>query len=166
MTEKEYHKPVCANCNISMYPSKNGAWLIDMCSEPPEPYKIWACDLWKCKICGNEITSGLSNHGVRREEMGFRTLLTQALKGRYVFDFEKKEHAIKYGNSGLLSGMTALIFQKPLTGEDLEGRATLIIKMSWGGEEKSIQRWLVRFPGDKVSYKRIINIKMAELGWM
>ena len=163
---KEFHKPTCVNCNIDMYPSRNGAWVIDMCMDPPEPYKVWACDLWKCRICGNEIASGFSNHGVRREEMNFRTTLEQALKGRHVFNFEYISHAEEYGDDNhLLSGMTALIFQKPLNGADLEGRATLIEKMPWRGDGANFERWMVRFPGDKVSYERTINIEIAELGW-
>ena len=159
----EFHKPVCADCSIDMFPDRNGAWVIDMCMDPPEPYKVWAADRWACPVCNRKIMSGFSNHGVRREEDNFLELLNRALRGEYIFNFEKLHHIQKYGHK-LIPNMTAVIYQKPMTGEDAEGRATLVEPVP-GQRDRDVQRWMVNFTGDEMNYERMINLENAELGW-
>lgn len=91
-----YHEPVCVKCHISMYPYKNGCYVIDTFMNPPRPYKIWACDQWACKICDNKVMTGFSSKGIRHEEIDFPKMLELALKSTYVYNFETKEQAGKY----------------------------------------------------------------------
>jgi len=159
-----FHPPTCVKCSINMYPYKNSVYTIDMFLDPPRPYKIWASDSWACPICHNKIMAGFSQNGVRHDEEGFEQLLNMALRqGEYVFAYERKAHARAYEDDKLILGMTALIFQKPVTGEDLEGRAVIVGRASDTYDDGNLQQWIVRFPDNHIGYKRTINIELAEL---
>ena len=147
-----------------MFPDKNSAYTIDMYADPPRPYKVWASDRWACPICHNKIMTGFSQNGVRQDEEGFEQLLNMALKqNEYTFVYESKAHARAYEDDKLIPGMTALIFQKPTTGEELEGRAVLVGKASDIHDNGNLQQWIVRFPTDSFGYERTINTEFAEL---
>jgi len=55
-------KPICTDCQTEMRIAKNGAYLLEMFSAPPRPYKIWFADVWQCKGCGRKIISGFGNN--------------------------------------------------------------------------------------------------------
>jgi hypothetical protein len=63
-------------------------------------------------------------------------------------------------------GMQVQIFQKPLTAEDPEGIATLVKLLEveeTTADGYSIERWQVRFPGDRRTYTRRIRLRQVTL---
>ena len=65
-------KPICVKCQLFFKPKKNGVYFEegmpsgkDIAGEPIwEPYKLWACDLWECRGCGNQIIFGFGQNPV------------------------------------------------------------------------------------------------------
>lgn len=51
-------KMICCKCQVELQIEKNGVNVVEMFSKPPQPYKIWSADLWKCPKCDNEIVAG------------------------------------------------------------------------------------------------------------
>ena len=51
-----YHRPVCAACQVEMYPERNGVGILDMADYGP--VDLWNADLWECPKCGHQIVSG------------------------------------------------------------------------------------------------------------
>ena len=51
-------KQVCVNCSTEFKIEKNGVYVVEMFNNPPQPYKIWSADLWKCPKCKQEIIAG------------------------------------------------------------------------------------------------------------
>ena len=50
--------PVCTSCSLTMIRTVIGANVITMYHSPPEPYKIWHTDVYKCPGCDNKVTAG------------------------------------------------------------------------------------------------------------
>ena len=46
---------MCVKCQREFTRVKCGQAVIDMFSSPPQPYKLWMADRWKCQSCGVEI---------------------------------------------------------------------------------------------------------------
>ena len=44
---------VCAKCNRTMRPKRNGVCFVEMAGT--HPYKLWMADLWECQDCGATI---------------------------------------------------------------------------------------------------------------
>ena len=65
-----------------------------MFSNPPEPYKIWQADFWKCLKCNNVIVSGFGQHPIAEHfENNFNQILKKIKEeSEYVVhDYERKE---------------------------------------------------------------------------
>ena len=160
-----WHKPVCAECQIGMVPDINGISLIDMYLDPPEPYQIWSADLWYCPICNHRIVDGYGNAPTQHHQDGFKTILELSRNSVHIYNFEKIEHAIAFieiNGQDLLSGKFVDIYQKPLTGEDYEGRAMLLEKMGHE-DELGTQHWIVEFP-NREQVERTICARFANAG--
>ena len=76
-------KPACVKCQRFYRVKKNGFKFVEGMpigsnvppgTQAPEmwsPYKLWACDLWRCDGCGHELLSGyaqrpIAEHTTRR----------------------------------------------------------------------------------------------------
>lgn len=72
--------PFCGTCNKFMKAHKTGASLIEL--SMGRPYKIWACDAWKCQKCGNVTLSGYGTRAIAESyEQLFYTLLATIKEG-------------------------------------------------------------------------------------
>lgn len=60
---------VCGKCHIGMVMQKSGIRVIEMFSQPPEPYQIWRGDLFCCPVCGATVVTGF---GAQPEAMHFQ----------------------------------------------------------------------------------------------
>ena len=90
-------RPVCVLCEIEMKVEKNGALAAEM-FQGNKIYKIWRADLWKCPICGAEITCGYGN---KPQAMHFDTEEVKKLKDEiYVRAFETVGDVHMYGKTG------------------------------------------------------------------
>ena len=69
-------KPACVKCQRFYRVKKNGFKFVEGMpigsNVPPgteapgmwSPYKLWACDLWRCDGCGHELLSGYANRPI------------------------------------------------------------------------------------------------------
>ena len=92
-------KLVCKDCQIGYEIEKSGAWLIEMFSDPPRPYKIWSCDAWKCPGCDVVIMAEFGNEAIAEYyQPDFKDILDSCKKyesaGRVVYEYED----IQYDN--------------------------------------------------------------------
>lgn len=46
---------VCPQCEIEYKPETIGVYVIELCHDDKDVYRIWVGDLHKCPGCGNEI---------------------------------------------------------------------------------------------------------------
>ena len=53
-------KMVCVGCQTELIIHKTGAVCVDYFNDPPEPYKLWNCDLWECPKCHKIIAAGFA----------------------------------------------------------------------------------------------------------
>lgn len=166
-----FHKPVCVKCQIGMKVDENGVYVIDTFLDPPQPYQLWSADQWVCPICGHKVINGFSNSALQHHRPDFEDRLERAKKQLHVYSFEKIRHAkemIEVNSTDLIPGKWVDIYQKPLTGEDFEGRARLIAECEgYWDDDPSIQRWKVRFENDddaSDTYERTIMAQFANAG--
>lgn len=54
-------KTICRTCQVQYKIEKNGAPVIEMFQDPPQPYKIWQADLLRCPGCGHWIATGFGD---------------------------------------------------------------------------------------------------------
>lgn len=57
-------KQICVKCSVEFKIEKNSVMVVEMFSDPPQPYKIWSADMWKCPTCGAEIIAGFGHQAV------------------------------------------------------------------------------------------------------
>ena len=84
-------KPVCRQCQTTYRPHKNGAPTIEMAFDPPQPYKIWGSDIWKCPGCGHEIVAGFADRALAEHyEDDFAEVLKRVESDKWVtYSYEK-----------------------------------------------------------------------------
>jgi len=46
---------VCPKCEIEYKPETVGVYVIELCHDDKDVYRIWVADLHKCPGCGNEV---------------------------------------------------------------------------------------------------------------
>lgn len=51
---------ICSKCNLQMSVVRVGVYVVDMFLDPPQPYRIYSGDLYKCTGCDTEMVSGLA----------------------------------------------------------------------------------------------------------
>lgn len=84
-------QPVCVKCQVSMQPDINGVVVVEMSNNPPQPYRFWNADMWKCPRCGVQIVKGFCEEPVMEHfEDGFEEALEQAKQRarRVVYEYE------------------------------------------------------------------------------
>ena len=54
------NKAICRKCEVEFKVIKNGVIVVEHFNTPPEPYKLWEADLYKCPKCNAEIVTGLA----------------------------------------------------------------------------------------------------------
>lgn len=86
-------KVICTDCQVEYKIEKNGVYVVEMFSDPPQPYKLWSADLWKCPNCRREIIAGFGMSALAEHfQKNFTTVLDQAKKtGKVFYDYEYKE---------------------------------------------------------------------------
>jgi len=84
---------VCVKCEIGYKIKKNGAYLIEMFCEPPQPYKIWMCDIWKCPKCNREVVKGFGSTPIAEHfQANFNRILAGVLESKdsvVIYEYEK-----------------------------------------------------------------------------
>jgi hypothetical protein len=76
----------CVKCERSLKVVKNGAWVVFMAGDPPEPYQIWSSDIYRCTKCGFEVCAGWSRSPLaEHHEPVFAELLIKA----QIHDYER-----------------------------------------------------------------------------
>lgn len=77
------YKPSCVKCKRAMEIEKTGIYFVEMFNDPPQPYKIWSADLWRCPVCGHQIVRGFGDNPLMEHyEDGFETYLDD-IKNRF-----------------------------------------------------------------------------------
>ena len=65
-------KIICQTDLIQFQPHENGVYVVDMCGDPPHPYKVWHADTWQCPICHQVVAAGFGQTPLREHyENGF-----------------------------------------------------------------------------------------------
>jgi hypothetical protein len=64
-------KIVCVKDHIQCEVIKVGVEVIDMFSDPPQPYKITPADAYKCPVCGIVILAGFAEGSTFRHDPHF-----------------------------------------------------------------------------------------------
>jgi len=59
----------------------------------------------------------------------------------------------------LFPGLKIMVYQKPLTDEDFEGRATLFTRADKYTDSAGNERWKVVFDNETESYSRIVHAR-------
>jgi len=78
---------ICVRCEIRLVVAKNGARVVEMFGEPPEPYALWACDIWRCPNCGLEVCAGFGQRPISEHwQPRFSKLITAAT----IHDYERR----------------------------------------------------------------------------
>lgn len=87
-------KLVCVHCEIELKVVRNGVAVIEMWDDPPEPYKIWASDVWGCPACQCEIAFVERGQVPAKEhyQANFQDVLQVATSKGAVYDYERKGH--------------------------------------------------------------------------
>ncbi len=90
-------KSICTNCQTEFKPYKNGIYVVEMFLTPPQPYKIWSADLWKCRGCENEIVVGFGNEPLAEHfEDEFDSFFEMIKKtDTVVYSYEKPQDIIR-----------------------------------------------------------------------
>ena len=86
--------PTCVQCEAGYQRIKEGVYLVEMFNAPPQPYKIWHADLWKCPGCSTEITSGYGQNAIMEHfQEGFDEEKSDMCKecNDAKYDFEDKD---------------------------------------------------------------------------
>ena len=82
-------KLVCCNCQTELEIEKNGVSVVEMFSQPPQPYRIWSADLWKCPQCQNEIVAGFGMQPLAEHfQEKFNDILERVKSGTVFYDYE------------------------------------------------------------------------------
>lgn len=68
-------KIVCLDCRTEYQIESNEVYCVDMAWDPPQPYRITACDMWVCPGCGKKILAGFAPHGYEHYQDEFNKLL-------------------------------------------------------------------------------------------
>lgn len=55
------NRAVCVECNIQMRIASDRHLLIELYSDPPEPYKIRRADVLRCPVCGLMVAVGFGD---------------------------------------------------------------------------------------------------------
>jgi len=86
-------KTICVKCEVEYKIVKNGNPVIEMFSNPPQPYKIWSADKWQCPICYHQIISGFAFNPIAEHfEDGFDAILDKVKKTKStIYSYEVKE---------------------------------------------------------------------------
>ena len=48
-------RPICVRCKIEMRVVQNGVYVTLMAHDPPQPYKSYSTDKYRCPLCKNEV---------------------------------------------------------------------------------------------------------------
>ena len=86
-------KIICTKCQTEFKIEHNGVYVIEMFSKPPQPYKIWRADLWRCVGCNSTIIAGFGQRPLGEHyQEDFNKLLEsiKATENNLIFyDYEK-----------------------------------------------------------------------------
>jgi hypothetical protein len=52
--------PICSGCGLAMKPEMNGVLVIETAHAPPQAYKTWWADEWRCPMCRHKVIVGFS----------------------------------------------------------------------------------------------------------
>jgi hypothetical protein len=69
---------VACGCGGEMYVEKMGMCFVER-FEDGRPYKLWACDLCKCKLCANEAVALAGQSFAGHHQKDFSKILQNAL---------------------------------------------------------------------------------------
>ncbi len=90
-------KIICVKDEVEYQIEKSGGYVIEYVGNPPQPYKVWSADGWRCPVCGNTVMAGFGNGPLGEHyEESFQDLLQKVLvsptsqAGWVVKDYEKK----------------------------------------------------------------------------
>ena len=50
--------PTCVHCERGYERIRSGVYLVEHFNDPPQPYKVWSADLWKCPQCQQQTVMG------------------------------------------------------------------------------------------------------------
>lgn len=91
-------KLVCFHCLTEYKIIKTGGWVIEMFGDPPQPYKIWSADGWKCPGCDQIVMAGFPRGPIaEHHEDDFEIVLdrvknSETAKEHWViYDYEKAQ---------------------------------------------------------------------------
>lgn len=85
-------KIICTRCQTQMEIESQGVYVVEMFNTPPQPYKIWHADLWKCCGCQAEVVSGFGQQALAEHfEEDFPALLESInhTSHRVFFSYER-----------------------------------------------------------------------------
>lgn len=80
-------KLVCLDCQVSYRIEKTGAFVLEMAYNPPQPYKLWQADVWRCPGCGRMTVAGFAESPVAEHwQDKFDDLLEKVKAGKTAQD--------------------------------------------------------------------------------
>ena len=81
-------KPTCVKCQIGMRNIEGNVPCFEMFLNPPQPYKIYLADKYRCPICGYEILTGYGAALVEHYMVDFQDTLLR-LEDHAVIQYER-----------------------------------------------------------------------------
>lgn len=85
--------PTCLKCNAKYRPAEIGHYLLETAGKEHDPYKLWACDIYECPECLDQVAVGFGNNPLHRGTEEFERQL-ERLEGSNKLHFEH-EYSIK-----------------------------------------------------------------------
>ena len=111
-------RPICIRCQTEFQQIKSGISVIDMFSQPPEPYQIWLADLFECPTCKTRIVSGFAQDSfIKHFNKDFGYWLEVHSDGFQVFNYEHPADANPTKNEAIQRLVDAISRHEPMAND-------------------------------------------------
>ena len=96
-------KMICFQCHVELVIEKSGVDVVEMFSQPPQPYQLFQADAWKCPGCGAIVIAGFAHEPLAEHwQDDFDAILNRMIEsknanaGWLVKSFESVDDAKNY----------------------------------------------------------------------
>ena len=111
-------RPICVRCQTEFRNIKSGIAVIEMFSQPPEPYQIWLADLFECPTCKTRIVSGFAQEPLTHHfERDFERRLLQSGGDSPVYNYEYPADANPTKNEAIQRLIEAINRHEPMAND-------------------------------------------------
>ena len=111
-------RPICVRCQTEFRNIKSGTAVIDMFSQPTEPYQVWRADLFECPMCKTQIVSGFAQEPLAEHyQDSFGYWLRKAIEGTHVYNYEHPADANPTKNEATQQLIGAVSRHEPMAND-------------------------------------------------